>query len=420
MVPEEMFEKLLGLDISWKILSVSYIESSKTVAIVVSETDWLWSNWSCCEDDGRFSCYEHCDEIVWRHLNIFEYRCEIRCRVPRGKCSKCKKVVRAPIPWEGKSKHFTFGFEAFALTLARQMPINQVALTLGENDKRIWRVLNAYVQEAYKEESFGVVRIVGCDEMNVRKGHNYISVFADLQEKRVLFATAGKDSSTWDRFKEELPKHGGDPAEIESVSIDMSPAYQAGARNTCPGARLVFDKFHVMKLVGEAVNEVRNREIRSGCAAAKKALKNTRYLWLKNPENLTQEQALHFERIDQSNLITAKAYQMRLTLQDIYRIEDEMFAHKKLIAWCRWVKLYARKHDWIFRKMKTVSETIMKHLDGVLAHFKDRVTHAFMEGLNSVFSAVKRKARGFRNTNNLISVLYFVAGKLNLPANPFH
>ena len=353
---------------------------------------------------------------TWRHLNIFEHECFIECSLPRMKCSKCGKVTTVKAPWEGKIKGFTLLFEAFALTLLREMPVNAVSRILAEHDTRLWRLLKGYVQEAYQAADFSELKAIGCDELSARKGHNYLSVFADLEAKQVLYATAGRDASTWDQFAEELLKHNAKAEQIETVSIDMSPAYQKGARENCPDAAIVFDRFHVMQTVGKAVDEVRRREHRSLCRKGDRSLKESMWLFRNNPQNLDEGQTAHLDDLKRANLITSKAYQMRLTLQDIYTLTDQMLMKRKLLAWCRWVKAYGKSKGYLFKPMVSAAKSVLNHLDGIISFAESRITNAFMEGLNSVFSAVKRKARGFRSNQNLICMLYFVAGKLKIPS----
>ena len=416
MSAEKLFHELLGLGVHWRVTELAYLKGGRgEVRIVIEDTDALFESLSCCQDNsvGR---YDHMAKRTWRHLNIFEHECFIECSLPRMKCSKCGKVTTVKAPWEGKIKGFTLLFEAFALTLLREMPVNAVSRILAEHDTRLWRLLKGYVQEAYQEADFSELKAIGCDELSARKGHNYLSVFADLEAKQVLYATAGRDASTWDRFAEELLKHSAKAEQIETVSIDMSPAYQKGARENCPDAAILFDRFHVMQTVGKAVDEVRRREHRSLCRKGDRSLKESMWLFRNNPQNLDEGQTAHLDDLKRANLITSKAYQMRLTLQDIYTLADQMLMKRKLLAWCRWVKAYGKSKGYLFKPMVSAAKSVLNHLDGIISFAESRITNAFMEGLNSVFSAVKRKARGFRSNQNLICMLYFVAGKLKIPS----
>ena len=198
--------------------------------------------------------------------------------------------------------------------------------------------------------------------------------------------------------------------------MDMSQAYQTGVAENCRNAQVVFDKFHVIKNANEAVDKVRRAEVRMGGQGVWEALYKSQWLWRKNPENLTDKERERLAKIKDKNLGTAKAYQMRLVLQDIYRLADAGMARHRFKVWCRWVRWVARFHKAsLFASMVKLTQMIANHLAGILAHWKWGVTNAFMEGLNSVFSATKRKARGYRSTTHLITMLYFTAGKLRLP-----
>ena len=416
MTPERLFHELLGLGLNWEVVESRFERESGTVFLEIRETDKLWELVRCPQDTGLVFCYDHTGVPAWRHLNVFQHRCGITCRLPRGKCRQCGHVFRVRPPWEGSGTHFTKEFEAFALLLMREMPMSRVAELVGETDTRLWRMLFRQVDAAYAEAGFSNVCRVAVDEMSVRKGHEYISVFADLVQKRVLFATEGKDHQVWHTFVAALGQHNGHRHAAAQAGQDMSAAYQKGVRETCRNAQVVFDKFHVIAHANKAVDEVRRAEVRLGGAGVWAALKQSRWSWRKNPENLTEKEQVRLAQIDQESLRTAKAYQMRLVLQDIYRSADGTTARRRFRVWCRWVKWVARQQPKnVLRAMVKVADLVERHLTGIVAHWKSGVTNAFMEGLNSVFSATKRKARGYRSTTHLIAMLYFIAGKLRLP-----
>ena len=416
MTPEKLFHELLGLGLNWEVKESRFEAASGTVFLEICETPKLWDWVRCPQEGGLVFCYDHTEVLTWRHLNVFQHRCEITCRLPRGKCRQCGHVFRVRPPWEGLSMHFTKEFEAFALLLMREMPVSKVADLVSESDTRLWRMLFRQVDAAYAEADLSNVCCVGVDEMSVRKGHEYISVFADLLAKRVIFATEGKDRATWVQFVEALEKHNGHRHALRQASMDMSRAYQAGVAETCHNAQVVFDKFHVIKNISEAVDKVRQAEVRVGGPGVWESLHKSQWLWRKNPENLTDKEQARLVKIQDKNLCTAKAYQMRLVLQDIYRSADAATARHRFKVWCRWVRWVARFYKFnLFASMVKVAQMVENHLAGILAHWKWGITNAFMEGLNSVFSATKRKARGYRSTTHLITMLYFVSGKLRLP-----
>jgi len=418
MTPERMFKDLLGLGMNWEVVESRFEKESGTVFLEIRETPQLWESVRCPKTDGGHAfCYDHTEKLTWRHLNVFQHRCEITCRLPRGKCRHCNHVFRVRPPWEGLSTHFTKEFEAFALLLMLEMPMSKVAEMVGETDTRLWRMLFRQVDAAYPEADFSSTTCVGVDEMNVRKGHQYITVFADLVAKRVLFATEGKDKGTWEKFIEALEKHNGHRHGITQASMDMSKAYQAGVAENCRNAQVVFDKFHVIKNANEAVDQVKRMEIRDAAKGVWESLKKTQWIWRKNPQNLTPQEQERWSRIKDKKLHTAKAYQMRLKLQDIYNESANANAARRgFRGWCRWVRWVARKNKpFLYASMVKLANMIESHMAGILAHWKSGITNAFMEGLNSVFSATKRKARGYRSTQYLITMLYFTAAKLRIP-----
>jgi transposase len=248
-----------------------------------------------------------------------------------------------------------------------------------------------------------------------RKGHNYLTVFADLMAKRVLLAVEGKDAGVWEEFAAQLFAHNGHPKAITQIAIDMSPAYQKGVRENFGNAQVVFDKFHVVSHVVQAVEQVRREEARGG-VEIKEQLKKTAWLWRKNPEHWTEREERRYEALADKPLVTGLAYAMRLELQAVYKMGSVSLARKKFLSWCEWVKDMAQSvGEKILAPMVEVADMVHKHLEGILGHWKDGLTTAFMEGLNSLFSATKRKARGYRSLEYQIAMLYFVAGKLELP-----
>lgn len=416
---ESLFHQLLGLGLNWEVVSLRLLEPDGTVEIEIRETGELWKEQKCAVDGHALVGFDHAQERRWRHLNIFQYRCEIVCKLPRGKCTKCGKIRTISAPWEGLSKGFTLAFEAMCMLLMRDMAVKRVAAFVGEHDTRLWRVLEGHVEKARKDKKMDSVTAICCDELAIRKGHEYASVFADAIKREVLFATETKEDLTWMRFAEDLKAQGGKVESITWASIDMSKSYQSGARNYVPNAKIVFDKFHVIKLANDAVDQVRRLESKCNEQRAKE-MKKSRYIWLKNPENLSEKQTQKLESLSKLNLQTARAYQMRLNLQEIYRLPDSLRAHQRLKAWIRWTRMASRKNP-LLAPMARVGRTLDKHRDGILAHWDDHATNAFMEGLMSVFSATKRKARGYRSFEYLRTMLYFTSSNLNIPFQPlFH
>jgi len=294
------------------------------------------------------------------------------------------------------------------LALVKEVTVNAVARLIDEHDTRIWRVLHHYVDTARAEADFSGVEQLGVDETSSKRGHNYITLFADLEGRRVLFATEGKDAATFAEFRTDLEAHGGSAERISDISMDMSGAFIKGGAEQFPLAKITFDKFHLMKLLNEGVDEVRRQEQKE-----RPELKRTRYIWLKNPDSLRRSEAERLRELVPSlrALNTSRAYQMKLSFQEFWTLPTEL-AEPFLKKWYFWVT-HSRLDPMI-----RVAKTIKRHWAGILRWFESRINNGIMEGINSLIQAAKAKARGYRSTRNLIAMVYLIAGKLPLKSLP--
>ena len=416
MIPEKVFHQILGLGDAWRVSRVDYVEKASKVLIRVEDTPALWARENCPHCASKsVGGYDHAPERSWRHLNVCQLESQIVCSLPRGQCKACQKVYTVSAPWEGRSRGLTQEFEAFALTLMREMPVRKAGEILGETDQKLWRALFAHVDAAWTELIWENVVWVGADEMNRKKGHNYLTVFVDLAAKRVLLAVEGKDAGTWECFADQLLKHNGHPKAITQIAIDMSPAYQKGVRDNFGNAQIVFDKFHVVSHVVQALEEVRRKEVRQD-AQAREQLERSSWLWRKNPETWTAAEEKRWTQLKDKPLVTGLAYAMRLELQRAYAAGTLSQARERFTSWCHWVRTEAQAlTSGLLEPMRKAADMVERHLEGILGHWKQGLTTAFLEGLNSLFSATKRKARGYRSSEYQITMLYFVAGKLEIP-----
>lgn len=285
--------------------------------------------------------------------------------------------------------------------MAQNMAISKVAEMIGEHDTRVWRVVDYYVKETRSKEDFSDVSTIGVDETSFTKGHNYVTIVTDVDKSKIIHVCKGKDSSTIATFHNDFKVHGGCPNNIQSVCCDMSPAFIKGVNDTFPNASIVFDKFHVMKMINGAVDAVRRQE-----QSENDILKKTRYTWLKNPENLTKSQSEVLESLKNMNLKTVRAYNIRLTIQEFRKIEDRETAELFLKKWYFWAT-HSRLQP-IINKAKNIK----KHWEGIMNYHDSRITNGLLEGLNSIVQSLKRSARGFRNLKNFMIMIYLRLGKL--------
>jgi transposase len=400
----QLLHVALGVVPPWQVKSCKLDLEQQCLDI---EVDFDRGSTFHCPQCDRTECKAHDTERrTWRHLNFFQYKTLLHARVPRVRCDDCG-ILTVKVPWARPGSGFTLLFEALAMMMMKAMPVRVTARIVGEHDTRLWRVLAHYVLQARVKLDLSSLQAVGLDETASRRGHNYVSLFADLDQHQVIFATEGKDAGTIEAFKADLILHGGDPKAVEEFCCDMSPAYISGITEHFPHAELTFDKYHVLKIINEAVDEVRRQEQRE-----RPELSGSRYAWLTNPENQTRAQAarIHELLVSQRNLKTARAYHIRLNFQDFWEQTSEQ-AEVFLKGWYFWAT-HSRLQPII-----EAAATIKRHWNGVLRWFKSRISNGVLEGINSLVQAAKARARGYRTTRNLIMMVYLIAGKLefNLP-----
>ncbi len=202
------------------------------------------SRFPCPEGDCAECEVHDTSEKRWRHLDFFQHQAFLIARVPRVRCPE-HGVRQVALAWARPGSGFTLLFEALLMAMVSEMPVNALAGLVGEHDTRVWRVVHHYVDEARADQDLSGVERVGVDETSNKRGQDYVSIFADLDEGRAIFATEGRDAAVYKRFVSDLEAHGGSAAQITEVCQDMSQSFLAGALEHLPEAQITFDRYHV-------------------------------------------------------------------------------------------------------------------------------------------------------------------------------
>ena len=399
-----MFTAALGLSGPWRVTR-SEFDAEATQLDLYLDFD-RGARFACpAKGCAHGACPLHdTADKTWRHLDFFQHKAFLHARLPRVRCPE-HGVRQVSVPWARPGSGFTLLFEALVLSFAAVMPISKVAAMTREHDTRIWRVVEHHVRAARDQRDCTSVRRVGMDETSAAKGQDYVSIFADLDARRVIFATDGRSADTVARFAADLTAHGGDPRNITDTSSDMSTAFISGIRAHLPNATMTFDKFHLAAKLGEAVDEVRRTEVKT-----RPELKHTRWLWLKNFSNLSAKQRgeLHQLMRPSAQLATARALRWREDFQAFYD-QHPSYAPEYLRRWC-----YGAKRSRL-QPIKDFVTLVENHGDGIIAWHKNHLSNGLLEGINSLVQAAKARARGYRNKTKMITIVYLTAAKLQLP-----
>jgi transposase len=400
---DRLFEVALGIAPPWSVVGVRFDEASKVLSVGIDFT--AGSRFAVDGATGEHPVHDTVTK-TYRHLNFFQHECVLEVRTPRVKLPDGRVHLVKP-PFAGKLSGFTLLFEALVLMLAPQMPFAAVARIVGISAYRVLAICRRYVALALDTADFSDVKALAIDETSRARGHDYITLAADAAARRVLAVAEGREAKTVAAIAAELHAHGCPPESIESVSIDMSPAFIKGCTEQLPNARITFDKFHVVWHANAAVDKMRRIEQR-----ADKSLKGMRWALLKDRASLRPEAAADLDALiaRMTTVRTARAWVYKEQLRERKQIN---VVRAMLLHWCTCVMRSK------VQPMKEVAAMVRRHLEGIVAWAQTRQTNGFLEALNGLFQAAKRRARGFATFDTIRTVIFLIAGKLDFAAvNP--
>jgi transposase len=406
-----LFAAALGLGKPWKIENVRFDGAEGLLAIELGFE--RGAKFPHPEDASRLCPVHDVKEKRWRHLDFFQHRTELIARVPRVR-GENGKVAQVEVPWARPGSGFTLLMEAFVLTLCKEMPVAAVARLVNEHDTRLWRVIRHYVDEAWEEASWEGLTRIAIDETATRKGHRYGTGFVEIRggeasdeplSARLLYLTPGKGAETVEAFAAECRRRGLAPETgIEEAAIDRSKAFIKGVGEHLPAAAICFDRFHVMKLCGEACDRVR-KEIaqREGVNLPRAAMWSLRG----NAGRLSTEARETREALIRQYAEIGRALALREYLQDTWKYASRAMAEEHLHSFCSWAQRSRLK------PFVELARTLRRHWEGILNYYRHYSTSALIEAINGKLQLARRKARGYRNFANFRAIAYWIAGGLH-------
>lgn len=400
MFTENLFTKLLQLDQGWIVKSVETDFSEQEIHIEIS---CILDQFVDEETGAICKFYDRAPVRSWRHLDTMQYKTFIKCQLPRMITSNGKVKTVQPNWASGYERH-TYLFEHVVIDLL-QASKNQTktAKLMRCGFNVINRILHQSVERGMKRRSLSQVHFdhLSIDEKSFKKGHHYITVLShpssgsviDVEEDRTKEAC--KKLFNRSLTSEQLEKVG-------SITLDMWKAYMLSANEFLPNASIVHDRFHLVKYINEAIDKIRRREVKYH-----QDLKNSRYTLLKNPENFTQKQQIHFNAIADANYEVSKAWQVRENFKDLFKA-------KKLCAWSLFNQWTIDSKGRKIKEIDKVVDMFNNHIKGVINALISNLTNAMAERLNGKIQELKTVGRGYRTFKNFRSAILFFNGKLDL------
>lgn len=349
--------------------------------------------------------YDHTELREWRHLDILQYKCYVRCKIPRVRC-KDGKTKQIAIGWTGKHDRHTYHFEIRIIELL-QITKNQTktAEFMDCSFRLVNRIMHRCTERGMQRRDFSIVPFehISIDEKSFKKGHNYITVLSHPRSGVVLNVGEGRDTASVN----QLIKSTFTPKQLHSintVSMDMWKSYINSVTQNCPNAEIVHDKFHLIAYLNKSIDQVRRREVKTN-----EVLIDSRYAILKNEENLTEKQREKFELIKAANFEVSKVWHIRENFKELFEFyNEEKEAECLLINWAQ---------DSFMQGIKEVNKVILmflSHSKGVINALISNLNNAMAERLNGKIQEIKLIGRGYRNFENFRSAILFFHGGLSL------
>jgi len=343
----------------------------------------------------------------FRHVPIWGYPVVFTYSPRRVICSECDSIHVEHMPWAAGKRRQTAAFAYFLATWAKLLPWQEVARLFNCAWGTVASAVEFVVAYGLAHRDLSDVVLIGIDEISRKKGHHYLTNVYDLKSRKLIWSGQGRSKDTIREFFIYLGKDKS--SNIQGVCCDMWQPYFEIVKQYAPQATLVFDKFHIVRHLTMAVDEVRRAEIREKGREHKDLMKNSRYIWLKNPWNLTDQQKARFSGLEKLNLKINRAYLLKESFRNFWSYKTKYWAEKYLKKWFWWAT-----HSRL-KPMRNFAWMIRRHEENILSYFILNISNGSVEGLNNKAKVVSRRAYGFRSAKNYILNLYHCLADLPMP-----
>ena len=396
--------KLARILIGIASLFVTGVYLGEACVILPVKPSWRLPRCSGC---GKICAgYDHRHEPVrWVHLGVGAIRLILEYAPRRVDCPSCGVRVEL-VPWARPGSRFTRPFEEMTAYLAQITNKTEVSRMMGISWRTVGNIVERVVAEKLDPNRLDGLKRIGVDEFSYRKRHRYVTTVVDHDRRRIVWAAEGKSSETLDAFFDELGEERAKA--IETVTIDMSAAFIKSITAKVPGAQIVYDLFHVLKLASEAVDAVRRDKVRElkelDDPDESAAVKKSRYALLKNPWDLSAKEWDKLAAIQKHNAPLYRAYLLKEALADIFREPSMETAEDELNRWLAWASRSKLK------PFVKAARTIREYKNGILAYIETTLTNGLVEGFNNKLRMIARRAFGFHSAGALIGMLFLCCG----------
>jgi transposase len=401
----KLFETILGIAVPWHVARVELKTDAKRVDLWLEHDP---TRWRCPECDAELAGFDHAEERTWRHLDTCQFETHLHAEIPRVQCPT-HGIKQVRVPWAEPRSRFTLLFERLIIDLIRQCSTVKGACAIARVSwDEAWGVMSRAVARGQARKTARAIRYLGVDEKAFRKGHRYHTIVCDLERSTVEFVAEDRETKSLAAYYASLTDD--QRGAIEAVAMDMWDPYVHATRDGLPGghAKVVFDRYHIMREMTRAVDTVRKHEHRAFLRETSESpLTGTKYLWLYSDEQRPAAKAETFATLQALNLKVGRAWAIKEALRTLWTYRQGAAVRRFFTQWSAWA---VRSR---LEPVKKVAAMLKRRLDGVLRFVKHPITNGVAEGLNSKIMTIKRKAGGFRNPSNFTTAIYFHCGGLD-------
>lgn len=309
-------------------------------------------------------------------------------QIHRLQCVNCQHVWWPPMPFARPKKRVTLSFERYVIALMRFATIENVARFLQVSWSLVKNIHRAYLQETYKAPDLKSIRYIGVDEFSIRKGHNYMTIFINLETGEIIHAVEGKSMASVAPFLMKLKEEA---VELKAIAMDMNAAYESAVREHLLNVDVVFDRFHIIALLNTSIEEIRRDQQAKSDAAGLKAIKGMRFLLLGNYDKLNPIRKEGLNALLAVNQPIAMAHAMKEQLRLLWMKRTVQEGAQFLVQWILDIC------DTGVRELEKAGKTLLRRYKGILSYFKHPITNGKTEGINNKIKTMKRQAYGFRD-----------------------
>lgn len=405
MQETKFFSELLGITRPWFISKMVLNKAQQRVDIYVEHSRGF--AFPCPKCQRLCPVYDHTRQREFRHLNVFQMTTFIHVKLPRVQCPE-HGVLQIVSGLGEDNSNMTYAFESLVLDLEQECSIESVCRLLDLNWHTCWRVMEQAVERGQARKPHEIPKRIGVDEKSFSKGHRYETLVYDIDAGTVEFVADKREQKSLEAYYEQFTPH--QRKSVEAVAMDMWDPFISATKAYIPGAqdKIVFDRYHVTRLVVDAVDRVRKQEHRTLIEQGIGILKGTKYLWLWNEENIPEYRREEFERLRSLDLKVCRARAIKDNLRHLWTYRSKGWMRRYFSRWYFWAT-HSRLHPIV-----KAAKSLKSHLDNILTYARHRITNALGESLNSKIEKVKRLACGFRNRDHYRTAIYFHCGGLDL------